>query len=72
MGLCLAVGWMELRIRVRGWRWQAGTRLIDAGGSVQGFLEGITTVQRNAFGQGAKFGTDPLSTTISPRVRLFD
>ena len=49
----------------------AGRHSLDAGGSVQSFLEGITTVQRNAFGQGAKFGTDPLSTPISPRVRLF-
>jgi len=38
--------------------------LAFAGGSVQGFLEGITTVQGNAFGQGAKFGTFALSPTL--------
>ena len=50
----------------------ASRHSLGTGGSVQSFLEGITTVQRNAFGQGAKFGTDPLSSTVSPRVRLFD
>ena len=39
---------------------------------MQSFLEGITTVHRHAFGQGAKFGTVAVSAVVSPSVRLFD
>ena len=65
MGLCLAVGVWSCEFTSGASA--VGVSSLGTGGSVQSFLEGITTVHRHAFGQGAKFGTVAVSTLVNLR-----